>query len=367
MERKTFIHYSLIASLFIIATAFIIQKLPAIESGIGTFFSVLTPFYIGFAIAYILNPILSLLQTRFKMKRGLAIGATYSILLLLIGFFSWWIVPQALDNTLTIADEVSAKLGTLQFHSGVLENSALGKYLDVDLSTYAQKAAGFANVIIANLSSLLFAVTSAFFNTFLGLIISIYMAISKDKVIAGLTRIYKRAFPKETAKDIQNFANEANTIFSNFVTGLIIESLIVGMLAFISLSLMGVKYALTLALIICVTNVIPYFGPFIGAIPAVVSTALYNPALALWVLLFILVLQQFDANFIGPRIMGNSVGISPLWIMFFILVFGTFWGAAGMILAIPLGALTLIIAKRIFEQIVAKEQKTRQKPVGDKK
>lgn len=361
MERKTFIQYGLIVSGFIIGIAFIIQKIPAIESGIGTFFGILTPFYVGFAIAYILNPILTLLQVRFKLKRGMAIAATYLILLVFIGFFGWWIVPQALNNTLAIVDELTAKLGTLQLNSSVLEKSAVGKYLNVDLSTYVQKAAGFANLVITNLSSLLLALTSALFSTFVGLIISIYMAISKDKVIAGLTRIYKRAFPKDTAREIQRFANEANTIFSKFLIGLIIESLIVGILAFIGLSLMGVKYALTLALIICVTNVIPYFGPFIGAVPAVVATALYNPSLALWVVLLILVLQQFDANFIGPRIMGNSVGISPLWIMFFILVFGTFWGAAGMILAIPLGALTLIIAKRVFEQLFS------DKPVGQKK
>lgn len=361
MERKTFVQYGLIASALIVATAFVIQKLPAIETGIGTFFGILTPFYVGFAIAYILNPILTLLQTKLKMKRGMAIAATYLVLLLFIGFFGWWIVPRAMENTLAIVNDVTTKLGTLQLDSSELKNTVFGKYLDIDLSSYIQKAAGFANLVITNLSGLLLSLTSALFNIFVGLIISIYMAISKDKVIAAVTRIYKRVFPKDAAKEIHRFANEANTIFSNFLVGLIIESLIVGILAFIGLSIMGVKYSLTLALIICFTNVIPYFGPFIGAAPAVVSTALYNPSLALWVILFVLVLQQFDANFIGPRIMGNSVGISPLWIMFFILVFGTFWGAAGMILAIPLGALTIIISKRVFEQIFVEKQAVQKK------
>jgi len=355
MERKTLVRYGVFISGLIIATAYIIQKLPALESGIGTFFRVLTPFYVGFAIAYILNPILNLLQTRLKMKRGAAIAVTYAVLLLLIGVFGWWIVPQALANTLSIVEEVTTRLGTLSLDSSAFQNTVFGKYLNVDWSVYAQKAAGFANLVITNLSNLLFILTSAFFNIFIGLIISIYMAISKDQVINGLTWSYQKIFPKETARQIQRFANEANTIFSNFLVGLIIESLIVGLLAFIGLTLMGVKYALTLALIICFTNVIPYFGPFIGAVPAVVATALYNPSLALWVILFIVILQQFDANFIGPRIMGNSVGISPLWIMFFILVFGTFFGPVGMILAIPLGAITLIIAKRVFEQIFAEK------------
>lgn len=355
--------YGALASLLIIITAFIVLKLPAIESVIGTFFVTLMPFYVGFTIAYILNPILNFLQVRMKLKRGMAIAATYMVLLLFIGFFGWRVVPQALDNTMAIVDDVTAKLGTISLDSSILENTIFGKYLDVDLSTYAQKAAGFANLIITNLSGLLFALTSAFFNTFIGLIISIYMAISKDKVIAGLIWINKRAFPEDAANEIRRFANEANTIFSNFLVGLILESAIVGVLAFICLSVMGVKYALTLALIICLTNVIPYFGPFIGAVPAVVATALYNPSLALWVLLLIVVLQQFDANFIGPRIMGDSVGISPLWIMFFILVFGTFWGAAGMVLAIPLGAITLIIAKRIFEQTFVKTPIVKNKEV----
>lgn len=351
MERKTLVRYGLFISGLIIATAYIIQKLPVLESGIGTFFRVLTPFYVGFAIAYILNPILNLLQNRLKMKRGAAIAVTYVVLLLFIGVFGWWIVPQALANTLSIVEEVTARLGTMSLDPTAFENTVFGKYLNVDWNVYAQRAAGFANLVITNLSNLLFTLTSAFFNIFIGLVISIYMAISKDQVISGLTWSYQQIFPKETARQIQRFANEANTIFSNFIVGLIIESAIVGVLAFIGFTLMGVKYALTLALIICFTNVIPYFGPFIGAVPAVVSTALYNPTLALWVILFIVILQQFDANFIGPRIMGNSVGISPLWIMFFILVFGTFFGPVGMILAIPLGAITLIIAKRVFDQI----------------
>lgn len=351
MERKTLIRYGLFISALIIATAYIIQKLPALESGIGTFFRVLTPFYVGFAIAYILNPILTFLQIRLKMKRGAAIATTYAVLLLFIGIFGWWIVPQALANTLAIVDEVTARLSTLTLDPSAFKDTVFGKYLNVDWNAYAQRAAGFANLVITNLSNLLFTLTSAFFNIFIGLVISIYMAIAKDQIISGLTWSYRKIFPKETARQIQHFATEANTIFSNFIVGLIIESTIVGILAFIGFTLMGVKYALTLALIICFTNVIPYFGPFIGSVPAVVSTALYNPTLALWVIVFIVILQQFDANFIGPRIMGNSVGISPLWIMFFILVFGTFLGPVGMILAIPLGAITLIIGKRVFEQL----------------
>lgn len=364
MERRTFIRYGLITSGLIIATAYIIQKLPVIETTITTFFSILTPFYVGFAIAYILNPILSLLQDRLKMKRGMAIGVTYLVLLLFIGFFGWWIIPQALGNTLTIVEQVTARLETLTLDSSMIEDSPLGRFLNVDLGAYAQKTAELANLIITNLSALLFSLTSAVFNIFIGLIISIYMATSKDKIISSLTWSYKRAFPKDTARSIQRFANEANTIFSNFIVGLILESFIVGVLAFIGFTLMGVQYALTLALIICLTNVIPYFGPFIGSVPAVVATALYNPTLALWVLLFIIVLQQFDANFIGPRVMGKSVGISPLWIMFFILVFGNFWGAAGMVLAIPLGAITLIVAKHVMDQIFAESQAAQKVAAG---
>lgn len=351
MEKKRLLRYGLLIAGMIVATVYIIQKLPALEGVIATFFKVLTPFYVGFAIAYILNPILTLLQQRMKMKRGVAIASTYLVLLLFLGFFGWWIVPQALANTLSIVEEVTATLGTLPLDPAYLENTPLGRYLDVDWNTYAQKAAGFANLVITNLSSFLFTLTSAFFNIFIGLIISIYMAISKEEVISALTWSTQKMFPPKTAGRIRRFAHEANTIFSRFLVGLIIESLIVGLLAFIGLTLMGVKYALTLALIICLTNVIPYFGPFIGAVPAVVSTALYNPTLALWVILFIVALQQLDANFIGPRIMGSSVGISPLWIMFFILVFGTFLGPVGMVLAIPLGAITLIVGKHVFTQL----------------
>ncbi len=128
-----------------------------------------------------------------------------------------------------------------------------------------------------------------------------------------------------------------------------------GCLAFIGLSILNVRYALVLAVIICFTNVIPYIGPFIGAVPAVVATLTYDPAKAFWVLIFILVLQQFDGNLIGPRVMGNYIGLAPIWIILSITIGGGFAGILGIILAIPTGA----ILKIVFTELVEKQESKR--------
>lgn len=349
MTYKTFTKYGLIAATIVLGTALLIQKVSTIETGIGHFFSYLTPFYIGFVIAYILNPILNHLENGWKLKRGAAIAATYLVVLLLIGMSAWWLIPQSIVNILAVVGDISKNMSTIQIDSAVLQNSPLGKYLNIDFNYYAGKLGELANIMFQNLSSFLLGLTAAFFNTFMGIIISIYMAIYKKSIIEHTKVLLRRFFPEESAVEIEKYGNQANEIFSHFLTGLILDAIIVGILAFMGFALMGVKYAATLGLIICFTNLIPYFGPLIGAIPAFISTVTYDPMLALWVLVFIFVLREVDANLIGPRIMKSQVGLSPLWILFFITVFGGFWGAAGIILAIPTGALLKVLVHHALQ------------------
>jgi len=181
-------------------------------------------------------------------------------------------------------------------------------------------------------------ITSALFNFIIGLIISIYLLKDKDIFKKGSKNLLYTFLDKDKADNIIEFGRELNIIFSRYLVGKIIDSLIIGVICFIGTLLLKVPYPLFISSIVTVTNMIPYFGPFIGMIPAFIITAFYNPVKAIWVLLFILALQQFDGLYLGPKILGIKVGLKPLWVITAIIVGGGLFGIIGMLLAVPVVA-----------------------------
>jgi len=173
-------------------------------------------------------------------------------------------------------------------------------------------------------------------NFVLGLFVSIYFLYEKEKLIAYIKKVI-RAFSKRKKADlIIDYFSRVNSYFYNFLVGKLVDSSIIGLLCLLGMSALKIRYALLLSIIVGVLNMIPYFGPFMGAVPAVLITLIYSPIQALWTAIFILILQQFDGWYLGPKILGDSVGATPLFIIFSILVGGSFAGPLGMLLAVPL-------------------------------
>ena len=179
---------------------------------------------------------------------------------------------------------------------------------------------------------------------------------SKETLIAQLKKALYAILKKETAQNLVRFARESHKIFSGFVNGKLLDSLIIGILCFIGMSIIGFEFTMLISFIVCCTNVIPFFGPFLGAIPSILILLMVNPWQALWFAIFVFVLQQLDGNVIGPKILGDSTGLPALWVMFAILVGGGIFGIIGMFIGVPLFSVLYTLVKEYVEERLDQKQ-----------
>ena len=175
-------------------------------------------------------------------------------------------------------------------------------------------------------------------NLLVGVIVSVYFMATKERCAAHARKITYSLFAGDQVYWIFRGANKADHIFSGFVRGKLLDSLIIGILCFIGCSILNMPYTPLVSVFVGVTNIIPFFGPFLGAIPSFFLILLVDPIKSLYFLLFVLALQQLDGNFIGPKILGSSIGISALWILFSIVVGGDLFGIVGMVVGVPVFA-----------------------------
>ena len=186
------------------------------------------------------------------------------------------------------------------------------------------------------------------------MIVSVYLLFSKETFIGQFKKLTYALFKPKRANIIIETARKSNEIFGGFISGKILDSAIIGVIAYIVLAIMKMPDTVLVAVIIGVTNVIPFFGPFIGAVPSFIIIVLQNPIQGLYFLIFIVVLQQIDGNIIGPKILGSSTGLSAFWVVFAILVFGGLWGFPGMLLGVPLMAVIYYVAQKTVSYFLKK-------------
>ena len=228
------------------------------------------------------------------------------------------------------------------------------EYVDLITSKLGE-AINYIITIVSNLlpvvGNFIVGATSSILNIIIGIIISIYILIDKEKFMALGKKITYALFSEERAKFVLKLATKSNTTFSRFIGGKILDSAIIGVLTFIILTIFKMPYVLLISVIIGVTNIIPFFGPFIGGIPAAIIILFVSPIQALWFIVIIIVIQQIDGNIIGPKI----IGISAFWILFSLLVAAKFMGFVGMIIGVPLFAIFYSIIKEIVEDKLSKK------------
>ncbi len=193
-------------------------------------------------------------------------------------------------------------------------------------------------------------------NILVGLIVSVYVMYSKETFAGQAKKLLYAVFKPVRANVIIRTVHKSNEIFGGFISGKILDSAIIGVLAYIVLSIMDMPDTVLVSVIIGVTNIIPFFGPIIGAIPSFFIIVLQNPMQSLYFLIFVLILQQLDGNVIGPKILGDSTGLSSFWVIFAIMVFGGLWGFLGMLLGVPFMAVIYYIVKNIVEYILHKRE-----------
>ncbi len=317
--------------------------------------SIFSPVIWAFAIAYLLNPLMKKLEKKFRIKRGLSILIIYMLVLGIITIFITVISPSIANSIMELGKNlpsyitqteqwVTEKLTSLES----LDEYGITPYIDENLDKFIGTISVYVNEILSATLSQVINLTSAVFKAILSMIISIYFLKDKEKFLRGMKKIIFAFLSRERAKAILDFGAELDKLFSQFIIGKFIDSCIIGVICFIGLMIIDAPYQLLLSIIVGITNMIPYFGPFIGAVPAVIITLFFSPIKALWVLFFMILLQQFDGLYLGPKILGDKVGLSPFWIIVAIIIGGGIFGVIGMFLGVPIMA----VIKAVFERFV---------------
>ncbi len=215
------------------------------------------------------------------------------------------------------------------------------------------------NDLIASFTLGVIEVFGAFFNFLVGIVVSVYLLNSKDLFCAQFKKILYAFVPAKSANEFISTVRRAHKIFGGFVTGKLLDSLIIGMLCFIVMTIFNWPYAMLISVIIAVTNIIPFFGPFIGGIPSALLILMVEPITSLYFGIFVLILQQFDGNILGPKILGDSTGLSSFWVIFSLLVFGGFFGFVGMAIGVPTFAVFYtLITDKIYNSLEKKKLPT---------
>ncbi|SDY95381.1 Predicted PurR-regulated permease PerM [Proteiniborus ethanoligenes] len=351
-ERKKYLNL-----LPIIIISIFIFKFVTVPKSFAPYTNLLKPFFWAFGIAYILNPMLLFIEKKFKLKRIWNILIVYTILLCIVTLIITILTPKVAMGLGSLFKEIPKFIKTTEeyfnthtFNFGILDRLGVTDYLYENLSNILEELAKTINPIlnktIVQLIDITSSITSALTNFALGIVISIYMLKDKDLFKKQSKALMYALFDPTKANRIIEIGRESNTIFSRYLIGKIIDSTIIGILCFIGLAMLRTPYALVFSTIVGVTNMIPYFGPFIGMIPATVVTLFYSPIKALWVLVFIFGLQQFDGLYLGPKILGMQVGLSPFWIITAVILGGGLAGVMGMLLAVPIAAVIKTMLQR---------------------
>ncbi len=351
---------------------------------IGTGIGYVMPVVYGAVFAFLLNPLMRNIDNKLlprlfgrrplrpKAKRAVSIALTYLIAVLAIATFIAIVLPQLINSMASIWNNVPSYFKTFnKWYQGVLEY--IGKYsvesgteisnVLADLAKRLNATAvdmlyGMYEMLAQSLGTVVTAATNfttKVVNLLLGIIVSIYILFDKEKLFAQLNKIGVAVLPKAVYRLFYDIAMDINRIFSGFVFGKVIDSLIIGILCMIGTSILKMPYAVLISVIIGVTNIIPYFGPFIGAVPGILIILIVDPIKAVWFTIFILLLQQLDGNVIGPKILGDTVGLSPLWIIFSIMLFSGLLGVLGMFIGVPLFAILYVLIKRFVTYLLKRK------------
>ncbi len=303
----------------------------------------LTPFLWGFALAYFLNSLMKVLEKRHKMSRGQALLVTYFMFLFTMGIFISIVAPVIVSNIMDIINKLPAFAVTAQeIFDKALSNQKMAEllkledYINYNIDEVSSWGINMLNKMLNSIITSIIGLTSGVFQFIVGIIISIYMLFDKEKFSSAFKKLLAAIYKEEKSRKIVDFFYMCDEVFRNFFVGKVIDSTIIGILCYIGMYFIKAPYAMLLSLIVGIFNMIPYVGPFIGAFPAILITLLVNPEKAFWVALFILILQQVDGNIIGPKILGDKVGISPFYILLSITLGGGFFGILGMLVAVPI-------------------------------
>lgn len=352
---------------------YIIFHLDNLSSAINKLLSILMPVIDGLILAYLLTPLVNAAERQLvkplfkalkingqKSKRRMCSIIVVIILVIfaLYAFFSI-IIPQILNSIKLIIEQFPSYINTISLWASKLldDNPEIADTVIGLINEYSTDFEEFVNSklvpqlngILVAISRSVYSIIREFWNLIIGFIISIYILASKELFAAQAKKIAYAFLSLDRANRFISNVRFANKTFGGFFVGKILDSIIIGLICFIVTSIIGTPFCLLISVIIGVTNIIPFFGPFLGAVPSIILILLINPLQAIYFLIFVIILQQVDGNIIGPKILGNSTGLSSFWVIFSITLFGGIWGIFGMIVGVPIFAVLFAFVKSLVE------------------
>ena len=373
--------YSMIAGFGAISLSvllfFFLYRLQGIGAVLSNLSTILAPFIYGGVIAYLLRPMCNALEAFFQLRlpkklrrfsNAFAVAFSLLVGILVVYALITMVVPQLLQSIEMLwnalpgkADQLSswatATFGEderlVQFYRNNYEN-----YF-ADIEKWVQsKVMPQITSLVTNLGTSVWRVMTFLYNVLIGLIVAIYVLHGRKRFGKQARLLVRSMFPDRWAELILQEVAFIDRMFAGFIDGKIMDSAIIGVLCYIGCTILRIPNTLLVSVLVGVTNIIPFFGPVIGAVPATLLILIESPIKALWFVIWILVLQQLDGNVIGPKILGNRTGLSGFWVMFAIILFGGLWGVVGMVICVPLFAVIYDLIRRLVRRGLRKRDHT---------
>ena len=363
---KKYLYWGVTAFL-VIAAAIVfylaLSYLSVLGAGIKRLFGILGPFVWGLVLSYLLNPLTRgierhlfqpLAKRLYKGKRaakaegfarGMAVLASEIVMLAVIVALFYLILPQLYSSIVMIVDNRPIYIANLTkwVEQTLQDFPELETYISDALQSINTNVMDWARTtllpglgsMVSNLTAGLAYVVKGVYNLIIGIIVSVYILSNMERFIAGVRRLTYSLFGIESAEKLRDLLAFTDKTFMGFINGKLLDSAIIGLICYIVCAILNMPYALLVSVIVGVTNIIPFFGPFIGAVPSALIILMVDPMKTLIFVIFIIVLQQIDGNLIGPKILGSSIGINGFWVMFSIILGAGLFGFWGMLLGVP--------------------------------
>ena len=351
---------------------FVVYRFRGVGDALNKLGSILAPFAYGGVVAYLLRPMCNLYEGLFqkhlpkklkKLSNGLAVGLSMISGLLIVYALIIMIAPQLFSSIqtlwLSLPDKISKLYSWAMATFGENEklvslfntvyntvNTDLQNWADNTLAPYVSSVVS----IVSGVGSSVWKVLMFLYNLLIGLIVAVYLLFSRKKFARQSVLIIRSALKPKWAELLLDEVAFIDRMFGGFIDGKILDSAIIGLLCYIGCSIFRFPNALLVSTFVGVTNVIPFFGPIIGAVPSTFLIMIENPVKGLWFIVFVLALQQLDGNVIGPKILGDRTGLSSFWVLFAIVLCGGLWGVPGMIVCVPMFAVLYDIVKKLVRR-----------------
>lgn len=341
----------------------VIDNYPVYLLVLKKFMGIIAPFMYAIVFAYILNPIMKFFERRIKLNRGLAVLLTYLVVLGIIVVIALYGIPSIIESIFSITKEIPDYVNMVQnWLNSILKNARLNELMQntglmTNVTSLSSKAGTILVSLLEGTTGSLITITTNIIKIGFGFLISIYMLLDKERFLKQIKLVLLMITGEKIGRKILNFVKIYNYMIGTYIGIKALDSLIIGVISLVGLIILRLPYAPLLALVVGVTNMIPYFGPFVGMLTCAVVALFITPFKALVVFIFLLALQQFDSWYLEPKLVSGKVGIGPFWVILGVTIGGGFFGPLGMILASPTVATIKIYYKKIISKYKEKHEK----------